>query len=330
MRTVLSKAKLSRATLAVVALGLAAAGCNDAGDAADADPTVVASTPHVADIAANVAGDRAAVVALLPATSDPHDHEPRPSDAEAVAEAGLVLKSGGDLDLWMDPIVESASGEAPVVELIDFVATVGGPSVHAGDDDHDDDGDEEVDPHWWQDPRNAARATEEIRDQLISIDHEGRREYARNAASYLERLERLDRAIAQCIASVPARDRTLVTSHDSFAYFADRYGLEVVGAAVPALTTQAQPSAGETSELIELIRARDVRAIFPEAGLSDRLEEAIADQTDAVVGGELWADTLGPEGSESETYLGAMAENARNVAAGLGGDARSCPSLPDG
>ena len=100
------------------------------------------------------------------------------------------------------------------------------------------------------------------------------------------------------MGAVPAAERKLVTSHDALAYYARRYGIEVIGAAIPALTTQAQASAGETADLVDLIRAEDVTTVFPEAGVSPDLERAIADDAHARIGGELWADTLGPPGSE--------------------------------
>ena len=115
-----------------------------------------------------------------------------------------------------------------------------------------------------------------------------------------------------------------MTSHDALGYFADRYGIEVVGAAIPALTTQAQPSAGETAELVELIEGEDVGTIFPEAGVSESLEDAIADEAGASVGGELWADALGPEGSSGATYVDAMRSNAETIATGMSGGEAGC------
>jgi ABC-type Zn uptake system ZnuABC Zn-binding protein ZnuA len=290
------------------ACALVACGDDEAGDAPG--PTVVASTTQVADLTRAVAGERADVVGVLAANSDPHEYEPRPSDAAAIADAGLVVRSGGDVDIWLDELVDSSGTEAAVLSLIDSVQT-----ISAGDD---------TDPHWWQSPANAVVATEAIRDALIEVDPAGRETYEANAAAYGRELERLDRAIAGCIDSIPAPQRKLVTSHDSLAYFADRYGIDVVGATIPALTTQAQPSAGETAELIELIRDQEVAAVFGEAGVSTELEQAVADETQAEVGGELYADTLGPDGSQTATYVGAMRANAAAIAEGLGGDEAAC------
>lgn len=328
-----SIAKRGNAVAALVAattLALIAPGCSSGGESqrpGEPEVAVVATTTHIADLARNAGGPRAEVVGLAAANADPHDHEPRPSDVEAVAGSDLVLKAGGDLDLWVDGIVESSGTEAPVVELIDHVETI--KSEHAGDHDHEElDGPEEdIDPHWWQDPANAVLAVEEIRDRLVAIDPEGAEEHEASAGRYIARLERLDAAIDACLAAIPPGDRKLVTGHDSLRYFAERYGIEVVGAAIPALTTQAQSSAGETAELVELIREQRVRVVFPEAGLGDGLERALARETGAELGGVLWGDTLGPPGSGAETYVDAIAANARTLAAGLSGGEASCPRL---
>lgn len=315
MRMILDMVIVSNSTVAntlralCVAVALAVAGCGDS--ARSGEVTVSATTTQVADIVRNVAGDRAEVDGILAPNSDPHEYEPRPSDAVAIAEADAVFRSGGDLDAWLDQIVESSGNDAAVVALIDSAATI-------------DDREAEADPHWWQDPRNAITAVESIRDELTSVDPGGAEAYRRNASRYVDSLRELDREIAACIELVPAADRKLVTSHDSLGYFAERYGLEVIGAAIPASTTQAQASAGETADLIELIRSENVRAIFPEAGISEKLEEAIAAQTGATVGGALWADALGPDDSSGATYQDALAANAETIVEGLTGGEQRC------
>jgi ABC-type Zn uptake system ZnuABC Zn-binding protein ZnuA len=285
--------------------------CGGGGDSSQTQ--VAATTTQVADLVRNVAGDRAEVSGILAPNSDPHEYEPRPSDAEAVADADLIFQSGGDLDLWLDQILESSGTDAPVVTLIDSVRTR--PS---------DEDPSELDPHWWEDPTNAIAAVERIRDALDQADPAGAKTYDANAAAYITKLKRLDRSIAACIDRVPVTERKLVTSHDALGYYGRRYGVQIIGAAIPAQTTQAQASAGETADLIDLIRAEHVNAIFPEAGVSAKLEQAIAGETGAEIGGQLWADALGPEGSSGATYLEAMATNTRTMVDGFTGGRQSC------
>jgi ABC-type Zn uptake system ZnuABC Zn-binding protein ZnuA len=289
--------------VASVAVVMLISGC--AGD----DETglhVSATTTQVADLVRNVAGDRVEVDGILSPNSDPHEYEPRPSDAADVANADVVFRSGGDVDLWLEQIVESSGTDAPVVSLIDSATTL------------DDD------PHWWQDPVNAIGAVEVIRAELDAVDPDGAKTYDANARRYTATLRKLDGEISACIDRIPVPERQLVTSHDSLAYYADRYGLEVIGAAIPATTTQAQASAGETADLIDLIKREQVRAIFPEAGVSEKLEDAIAAQTGATVGGALWADALGPEGSSGATYVDALAANTETLVDGLTGGEQTC------
>ncbi|MCL4287793.1 MAG: zinc ABC transporter substrate-binding protein, partial [Thermoleophilia bacterium] len=118
-----------------------------------------ATTPQAADFVRAVAGDRARVTQLVAANADPHGYEPRPSDAEALAGADLIVRSGADADGWLDPLVSSSGGEAPVLALADHVRLIDGS----------EDGDP-PDPHWWQDPRNARLAVAAIGRELDRIE----------------------------------------------------------------------------------------------------------------------------------------------------------------
>jgi ABC-type Zn uptake system ZnuABC Zn-binding protein ZnuA len=323
-----------RSTLALIGvlLALLLAACGEDDTAGSGGFPVVATTTQVADLVRNVGGDRVSVTGLLPANADPHEHEVRPSDVEAVSEAGLVVRSGGDLDAWLADAIEGSGTEAPELDLIEHVRTLEGghkgheheEEDHEGEEPTEEDG---VDPHWWQDPRNAARAVAAIRDALVAADPANAAAYRENATAYERELRALDRAVARCIDGVPADRRKLVTTHDSLGYYASRYGIEVVGAVIPSLTTQGQASAGETAELVRTIRSEGVDAIFTESGLEPKIEAAIAREAGARVGEPLWADTLGPEGSGADTYAGSIAANTRALVDGFGGGEQPC-TLP--
>ncbi len=294
--------RIALLVLATVAL----AGCGDDGSGGAGETRVVATTTQVADLVRNVGGQRVDVHQILQPNSDPHEYEPRPSDAQAIADAQAIVRSGGDVDEWMDDLLDNAGADATQLTLIDVVRT-------RGDD-----------PHWWQDPRNAERAVTAIREQLIDVDPGARRIYERNAAEYLRALARLDRAAATCVGELPPSRRKLVTSHDALGYYADRYGLEVIGAVIPSLSTQAQPSAKDVQELVDQIRATGVKAIFPESSLNPKLEDAVARESGASTGGALWADSLGPEGSSGATYLDSIAANTAAIVEGLSGGTLHC------
>jgi len=314
MRIILRSRRLllALAMLLVASSAVLATGCGDNDSAASgAELTVVATTTQVADFVRNVGGDRVDVHGILGTNADPHDYEPRPSDVGAIGDAPLVFKSGGDIDAWLDELIENAGGDPRVVTLIDSVRRIKGEQG-------------ETDPHWWEDPRNSIRAVAVIRDALIEADPAGRATYERNAGAYLRKLQALDREIADCMRRVPAAKRKLVTTHDALGYFADRYDVEVVGALIPSLSTQAQPSARDINELVDQIRGEGVEAIFPETALNKRLESAVSREAGAKVGGQLWADALGPEGSGAETYLAAMRKNTNTMAEGMSGGMVSC------
>jgi ABC-type Zn uptake system ZnuABC Zn-binding protein ZnuA len=286
-------------------------GCRDAGGGgSDAPVTAVATTTQVADLVRNVGGARVSVDGILRPNSDPHEYEPRPSDATALTQADLVFRSGGDLDKWLDQIIDNAGGDARQVTLIDSVHTIEGPN--------------ETDPHWWQNPRNTILAVGAIRDALVKADPAGKRGYDRRAAAYVRKLQALDGAIARCVERVPADKRKIVTTHDALGYFADRYGVKVIGAVIPSLSTQAQASARDVDKLVNQIRSEGVEAIFPEASITQKLEEAIGREAGAKVGAKLYADTLGPEGSGAATYLQAMRHNAGALVEGMSGGRVSC------
>jgi ABC-type Zn uptake system ZnuABC Zn-binding protein ZnuA len=266
----------------------------------------VATTTQVADLVRQVAGDRASVDGMLRPGGDPHDYEPRPSDVASAAAADVVFRSGGEVDEWLDDVIDNAGGDAEVVSLLD--------SVRRLDDD----------PHWWQDPRNGVRAVERIRATLSKLDPGGRAVYRRNAERAGRDLRGLDSKIAACVRRVPRAKRKIVTTHDALGYFARRYGIEVVGAVIPSLSTQAQASAGDVQQLVEQIRRERVEAVFPESSVNPDVEKAIARESGARIGEPLYADSLGPEGSAGETYAGALAADARALVRGMSAGRVDC------
>ncbi len=267
---------------------------------------MVATTTQVGDLARAVGGPRVDVRQILAPNSDPHEYEPRPSDARDAERAKVVLRSGGGVDAWLSGVLGAGGSDTRAVDLSKAVRT-------RGDD-----------PHWWQDPRNARLAVAAIRDALVRADPGGRAGYRRRAAAYSARLGRLDRSVAACVRRVPPSARKLVTSHDALGYYAARYGIRLVGTVIPSLSSQAQPSSKGIRTLVGRIRALKVRAIFPESSLNPKLERAVSRESGATVGGALWADSLGPRGSSGVTYIGSIASNTRTIVAGLTGGRVGC------
>jgi zinc/manganese transport system substrate-binding protein len=341
-----SRVRLSASFAAVAIAAAVLAGCGGSASSSDDQVDVVATTTQVADFVRAVGGDVVAVDQVLQPNTDPHEYEPRPSDVADAAGAELAFASGEDLDSWIEEIVSDGGGDAEIVDLGAAVPEQlpGGGEEHEHGEEgqaeeehgHSEEGhaedahhhDSELDPHWWHDPRNAEAAVREIQRRLSAADPGNKALYRRNAEEYLRRLGRLDAGIARCFDRIPPAQRKLVTDHDAFNHFAHRYGIDVVGAVIPSPTTQAQPSAKDVSELIDLIEREGVRAVFPESSLSANVADAVARQTGATSEYELYGDTLGPEGSAGATYIGMEAANADAMVRGFSGGRLGCRLSP--
>lgn len=311
---------LGAGALSLLVLVLAVAGCGaSGGDGGKVE--VVATTTQIGDFVRQVGGGSVEVDQILQPNTDPHDYEPRPSDVTNAAGASIVFANGDNLDAWVDKVVSDSGSDARVVDL-GAVVPDRMPGQSSGAEAS------RFDPHWWHDPRNAEAAVREIERVLAVADPAHRRQFERDATTYLAQLKALDAGIAACIETVPAQRRKLVTDHDAFGYFANRYGIQIVGAVIPSQTTQAQASAKDLSELAKTIEREHVKAVFPESSLSPKVADAIARQTGASADYTLYGDTLGPAGSPGATYIGMERANANAMARGFTDGRRGCPAIP--
>ena len=170
----------------------------------------------------------------------------------------------------------------------------------------------EFDPHFWFDPIRVKVAVNEIAEHLTEVDPAGAAVYSANAAAYSAELDELHAWIQEQVAQIPAERRALVTSHDSFAYFAALYGFRVVGTVIPGLSTEREPSAQEIAGLVDTIRDNQIRAIFAETTVQDTIVRAVARETGASVS-TLYTGSLGAEGSDGDTYIGMVRANTTAI-----------------
>jgi ABC-type Zn uptake system ZnuABC Zn-binding protein ZnuA len=176
----------------------------------------------------------------------------------------------------------------------------------------------EFDPHVWHDVANAMAMVEAIRDALSAADPDNAAAYASNADAYLAELAELDAWVTEQIATIPPDRRKLVTAHDTFGYFAQRYGLEIVGSALGSLSTEAgDPSAGALATLIETIQAAGVPALFAENVSNPELIERIAQETGVTIGEPLYTDALGAAGTPGATYIDMVRYNVTAIVTAL-------------
>jgi len=283
---------------------------------------VVATVAPIADLVRNVAGDRVELTQLIPDGTDSHTFEPRPSDAQYLAAADLIILNGLHLEAPTQRLAEAnRRPEAQVLLLGDSTIT---PEEYVFDFSFPaEKGD--PNPHLWLNVAYARHYVELIRDKLVELDPASADYYQANAAELLRRLDQLDRAIFAAVESTPPANRKLLTYHDSWAYFARRYGMAVIGAIQPA--DFAEPSPREVAALIDQVRAEQVPAIFGSEVYPSPVLEVIGRETGATYVTTLRDDALpGAPGDPNHTYLGMMLENMRTMFGALGGD----PSRFDG
>ena len=272
---------------------------------------VVATESFLADIAQNVAGERFTVRPLIPLGADPHAFEPTPKDVAAVARADLVIINGGGLEGPLLDTLKNAGGSATIVDasagLRSRTPQPGEPPLAAG----------QIDPHFWLDPALVQTYVTNIRDAFVKADPDGAAAYAANAAAYTAKLKQLDDWIEAQVAAIPPQDRRLVMNHASHGYFADRYGLEVVGTVIPGVGTSESPTARQLGDLTTAIRASAAKAIFVEIDENPELARQIAAETGVKVVTDLLDHSLTPPGGGASTYIDMMKYDARRVVEAL-------------
>ena len=276
---------------------------------ASAPLTVVATTTQVEDFVAHVGGDRVTLLPILAGDDDPHDYQPTADDARNFAQANIVFANGIGLETWMEPLLANVPAGAPVVKLGDE----SGLPLLQGSGEEEQSGD----PHVWQDPTNVQKMILKIRDTLSAADPDGATTYQANADAYMAQLGELDQWISQQIQSIPPEQRKLVTTHDAFMYYVNRYGLTFVGSVIPSLSTEAEPSAADVQQLVQNIADQHVKAIYTETSVNPQLERQIAQVAGVKVYSNLYGDALGKPGTPGETYIGAMQFNTQQIVDGL-------------
>jgi zinc/manganese transport system substrate-binding protein len=305
--------------------------------AAEPEPAgrVVVTTNVLGDVVATIVGDDAEVEVIMPPGSNPHEFAPSARQAAAMREADLLIVNGAKFEEGLISAIEGAKADGvPVYEAISPIEPLqfedhghghGHGHDHGHEHGHEGEGHghghvhEGDDPHFFTDPARMAIAVEGMAEALSThIEGLDTEEFRARVADYVAQLQALDAEVEAMLAPIPAERRVLVTNHDVYSYFADRYGFEVLGVLIPGGATLAEPSAADLADLAAAIEAEGVPAIFVDAAAPPRLAEALA----AEVGIEvevvtLFAESLGPPDSGAETYLEMVRTNAERVLAAL-------------
>lgn len=290
-------------TAIVVLLAVLGAGCGQ--KSASGKLTVVATIFPLADFVKNVAGDSVEVFTLLPAGASPHTYEPTPGDMKAVAKAALLVVNGAGLDFWVEKLKSAASDNMVVLDTSTALADEDLVSGEEHEHEHEGEDDEHggVNPHYWLDPVLAQKQVEAIAAALAAVDPENKDFYLDNATSYVDELKSLDEEIKTATQAFSSRE--FVTFHPAWTYFANRYGL--VQAAVIEESPGKEPSPDYIMDVIDMVKALEVKAIFAEPQFSTKAADAIAADSGAEV---LLLDPIGgPDLEGRDSYIALMRYN---------------------
>lgn len=254
------------------------------------------------EIAEQVGGDRVAVTGHVKPGVDPHEYEPSPGDLKLVAEADLVLLAAGHMEGYVGKLKSGATTKGRVAEVGKGFATLRMKS-------EDDPAKSVDDPHWWHSIECMQRATRVVRDELATVSPDDRTRFEKNAENYVAKLVSLGKWVRAELAKLPRDKRKLVTSHDAFQYFARENGFTIY--AIEGISSTDQPSSQRVAEIISIIKAQHVKAIFAESIENPKVLQEITRETGAIVGGKLYADGLGEE--DAATFDGMYRHNVTTI-----------------
>ncbi|MEM0949585.1 MAG: zinc ABC transporter substrate-binding protein [Pseudomonadota bacterium] len=276
---------------------------------------VVATTGMIADAARQVGGNLVEVRSLMGPGVDPHAYRQTRTDIVAMTRADLVLWHGLYLEAQMEEFLLELAERRPVMAVGEGVEE----SRLLGHEDYEG----RFDPHVWMDPDLWTAVVLRVRDALTEIAPDHADAFAANAATHLNEADRLAAYSRNALESVPDPARVLLTAHDAFRYFGEAYGFEVLG--IQGISTESEAGLARIGELVDLLVERQIGAVFVESSVSDRniralVEGAAAKGHTVQIGGELFSDAMGEDGTYEGTWLGMIDHNVTTIADALGGD----------
>ncbi len=303
---------VTRGRLLVTVLGLlalVAPACGSgAGDGSSGDvPEIVVTTNVLGDVVGAMFDGAAHVVTVMPVGANPHDFQPSARQALAMRSAPVLVTNGAGFEEGLDGVVQSARHDGvDVYAAIDAVATISLPAGGA------------TDPHFFTDPARMAVAARAIADHVFGavpvLDTPAVRA---GVDAYIASLRALDAEVDRMLEVVPADRRILVTNHEVFGYFADRYDFRIAGVIVPGGATSDAVSAADLAALADVLRSSGVPAVFADASSPSRAARALAGEVEGVQVVELYSESLGAPGSDGATYLDMIRTDARRIAEAL-------------
>jgi ABC-type Zn uptake system ZnuABC Zn-binding protein ZnuA len=279
---------------------------------------VVTSVSPISNIVKNVAGEKITLTGLVPEGINSHTFELVPSDVVKVNDADLVIIDGLELEVNVEDVVDQAQNTNPDLQILKLGDNTITPNQYVFDFSFPE-GTGDPNPHLWLNVPYAMKFANLTRDKLIEMDPANADYYTENTDRYVTKLRQLDEGIMKAVQTVPEENRKLLTYHDSWAYFAPRYGMVVIGAIQPS--DFGQPTPREVASLIDQIKAENVPAIFGSEVFPTEVVDQIAKEANVQIVGTLSDDDLpGDPGDSQNSYVGMMLENMENMLVPLGGN----------
>jgi manganese/iron transport system substrate-binding protein len=286
--------------------GFISAGCSERHSGQQSGKKrVITSFTIIADMAREVAGDKAIVESITKPGSEIHGYEPTPKDIVRAQQADLVLWNGMNLDLWFGKFFERVEGvpSAVLTEGIEPIGITEGPYMG------------KPNPHAWMSPKNAFVYVENIRRALVKADPENADTYNANAAAYAEKIRALDAPVREKLANIPEERRWLVTSEGAFSYLCRDYGLKQLY--LWPINADAQGTPQQVSHVMDEIRKNRIPVVFSESTVSPKPARQVAIETGVRYGGVLYVDSLTAEDGPAPSYLKLLEKNAETIVKGF-------------
>lgn len=269
---------------------------------------VVTTYSIIYDIVKNIGGDRVDIHSLAPVGSNPHEYDPLPADVGKTTDADVVFYNGLNLEAgnsWFEKLLETAgkSGEdAPVFQLSDgvevkYLTTKGKES--------------EADPHAWLDVRNGIKYASNAKEALIQVDPDHADIYEKNAEAYISKLEQLHKDAVKQFNEIPKEKRFLVTSEGAFKYFSAAYDFQA--GYIWEINAENQGSPDQISQVVDLIKDKDVKVLFLETSIDARSMEMVSSETNVPIGGKVFTDSIGKPGEDGDSYIKMMEWNIQTI-----------------
>jgi manganese/zinc/iron transport system substrate-binding protein len=309
--------------LLLLAVSLLLSGCDPApavngsgrkaADVSGRKINAVATVGMIADALKNVGGERVSVTALMGPGVDPHLYRATAGDVETLSKADIIFYGGLELEGRMtDIFVKMARNGTPTVPVSEKIPEnlLRQPKEFQG----------KFDPHIWFDVTLWKLAVETVRDELAKFDPSSAETYKQNAANYLKKLDELHQYVKTEIASIPKAGRVLITAHDAFGYFGRQYDIEVIG--LQGTSTATEAGVADVQRIAQSIAERKIKAIFVESSVPKATIEAVQAAVksrgwNAEIGGQLFSDAMGQDGTPEGTYLGMVRHNTDTIAKAL-------------